>query len=372
MKRSIIFPLLLLSAIVYGQSSNDVLNLLIANKTISQEQADSVRAEAAIKQQDTEAAKKSFPVTASRLLQLSGYTQLRYQNLEEAGKKSGFDLRRARVDAKGSISPYFSYVIMVDFADKPKLLDAYGEIRLSDYFTITAGQFKLPLSMENLASDSKLDFIDRAQVVETLVSRSKDVIGNQNGRDIGVQAGGRLVSSGGLPVVEYRLGVFNGSGIDIADTANSAKDVVGRLIFSPVKGLSFGGGAYLGYCKAIKPDVAGKSQTRNRYALEASYVRQRFSLKGEYISGVDGKTNKDGGYLQAGYFIVDKKLQLAARYDTYDPNTKTDRNALTNYAFGANYIFNNWSKLQINYTIHDEQGTEISNNYLTVQYQICF
>ncbi len=44
--------------------------------------------------------------------------------MEEKGKRSGFDIRRARLDIKGSITPYFSYRLQTEFADKPKILDA--------------------------------------------------------------------------------------------------------------------------------------------------------------------------------------------------------------------------------------------------------
>ena len=54
------FIFLLISISNFAQTTNDVLNLLIKNKTITQEEADSVRAEAAIKQQDLDANKKSL------------------------------------------------------------------------------------------------------------------------------------------------------------------------------------------------------------------------------------------------------------------------------------------------------------------------
>jgi len=175
-----------------------------------------------------------------------------------------------------------------------------------------------------------------------------------------------------IPVIEYQIAVFNGSGINVADTANNEKDVAGRLVFTPVKGFSFGGGVYLGWDKAIKPDVPGKSQTRDRYGAEFSYVLSRFSLKGEYIAGKDGKTNRSGWYVQTGYFIIPQKLQVLAKYDIYDPNTSTPDNISTNYVFGANYNFNNWSRLQAFYTIRQEEGPAIKNNFLSVQYQIGF
>jgi hypothetical protein len=226
--------------------------------------------------------------------------------------------------------------------------------------------------MENLASSNKLEMIDRSQVVEALVARGKDVIGNQNGRDIGVQFGGGLLKRNGSPVIEYRLGFFNGSGINVADTANDSKDIAGRLVFNPVKGLSFGGGYYGGYGKALKPEVPGTSQARNRLGFEASYVKSRFSIKGEYIFANDRNTDRNGWYLQAGYFVIPQKLQLLAKYDLFDLNTSTDNTTSINYVFGGNFNFNNWSRLQAFYTIRAEQVNSLINNYLAVQFQIGF
>jgi phosphate-selective porin OprO/OprP len=185
----------------FSQTTNDILNLLILNKTISQSQADSIRAEAALLQQQTDASRKSFFLTAARQMQLTGYSQIRYQAFQESGKHNGFDIRRARIDLRGSVTPYFSYRLQADLVDKPKMIDAYGEIKLADYFSITAGQFKIPFSMENLTSSNKLEMIDRSQVVEALVARSKDVIGNQNGRDIGIQIGGTFLKVKDMPVI---------------------------------------------------------------------------------------------------------------------------------------------------------------------------
>ena len=355
----------------FSQSANDILNLLIANKSITKLQADSLRA-AAIKEPGTDAAKKSYLITAARQLQLTGYSHIRYQHFDEQRKNDGLDIHRARLDLRGSITPFLALRLQTEFADKPKLLDAYSEIKLADYLMITVGQFKIPLSMENLASLTKFEMIDRSQVVEALVARSKDVTGNQNGRDIGIQASGTILKINDLPVIEYRIGLFNGSGINVADTANEAKDIAGRLSFNPVKGFSVGASYYNGWDKAIKPDVPGKSQVRNRLGFELSYITAKFSLRGEYISGKDGKTGRAGWYAQAGYFVIPLKFQLLVKYDLYDSNTATDNNTTTNYVIGGNFNFNNWSRIQAFYTFRAEQDIQVNNNYFSLQYQIGF
>jgi phosphate-selective porin OprO and OprP len=372
MRAALILFFLLKCFFAFGQTTNDILNVLIANKTITQEQADSVRAEATIKQQETDSKKKAFPLNASRLFQLQGYTQVRYQQLQESGKNSGFDIRRARLDLKGTVTPVFGYRLLADFAGSPRLIDAYTEIKLADYIIVTVGQFKIPFSYENLVGDRDMEVIDRSQVVEALVARSKDILGNTNGRDIGIQAGGKFLNMNGAPLIEYNVAVLNGSGVNVADTANSNKDLAARLILTPLKGLYLGGSYYNGWDKVSKPDVEGKSQVRDRLGFEAGYVLPRFSVRGEYIAGKDGKTDRAGWYLTAGYFVLPQKLQFLVRYDTYDPNNSIAGNISTNYTIGGNFHFNKWSKLQINYTFRAEEGTALKNDYVAVQYQIGF
>jgi phosphate-selective porin OprO and OprP len=372
MKKTAFLLLLFLVSKIYSQSSNDVLNVLVSNKSISQQQADSLRADAMVKQQKADSVKKSFWISAARQMQLTGFTQLRYQLMDEDGKNDGFDLRRARLRLKGDISPVFGYNVQVDLAVKPKLLDAFGEVRIAGFLIITAGQFLIPFSLENLTATAKLDFIERAQAVESMVGFSKDVTGNQYGRDIGIMAGGSIIKNMDRSVLEYRLGIFNGSGINIPDTANEAKDIVARLILNPAKGLSFGISGYNGWDKAIYPDEPGKSQVRNRLGIDASYVADRVSLKGEFIKGRDGVTDKQGWYLQAGYFLVSRRLQMLARYDTYDPNLSITDNISTLYVIGANLNFNSWSRLQVNYTFRQEEGPAVNNNVFAMQFQIGF
>jgi phosphate-selective porin OprO and OprP len=374
MKKTLLLLFIFCSLKMSAQNTNELIDLLIANKNITQEQADSLRAESAIKQQDAEANKKSFLITAARQIQISGYTQLRYQNLDERHKYNGFDLRRARLDFKGKISPFMSIRLQTELADKPKLLDAYAEIKLNDYFNITLGQFGIPFSMENLASITKLELIDYSQPVDALTARGKDVIGNQNGRDIGIQLGGALIKSGNVNVVEYRLGIFNGSGINVADTANEAKDVVGRIIVNPVKGLSLGTSYYNGFGKAVKPttEYKGRSQVRNRFGLEIAYTTNRLVIKSEFIQGKDAKAKRAGWYILAGYYVIPAKLQLITKFDTYDPNISVSDNITQNYVVGTNFNFNAWSRIQASYTFREEEGPSANNNSLSVQYQIGF
>ncbi|MDP3915110.1 MAG: porin [Bacteroidota bacterium] len=379
MKKTVFF-IVAISVLVLkakSQSTDDVLNLLVQKNLVSQKDADSIRAEAAIASQANLAKVKTFPVNAAKKITFAGYTQVRYQALEETGKIDGFDIRRARLDVKGNISPYWGYRVQFDLAGTPKLIDAYAELKLNDQFNFTIGQAKIPFSLENLTSSNKLELIDRSQAVEALVARGKDVGGNQNGRDIGIQLGGTILKLKDRPVVDYRLGVYNGSGINVADN-NENKDYAARLIVHPITGLDISGALYNGsrFVPEVKTgtvvNTPSKNVDRNRYGFDLNYDLKNLAIRGEYIHRTDDLIDREGYYFQAGYYFLQKKLQLIAKYDFYDTDMAKTDNASTWYVFGANYNFNTNVRLQANYTLKQEVGTSIDNNFASIQFQIGF
>lgn len=379
MKKSIftVSIFILFALTIRAQSTDDVLNVLVQKNLIAQKDADSLRAEAALAAQANLAKVKAFPINAGKKITMAGYTQVRYQALEESGKIDGFDIRRARLDVKGTISPYWGYRVQFDLAGTPKLIDAYAELKLNDYLNFTIGQAKIPFSLENLASSNKLELIDRSQAVEALVARGKDVGGNQNGRDIGIQLGGTILKYNDRPVIDYRLGVYNGSGINTTD-ANEKKDFATRLILHPVAGLDISAALYNGsrHIAEVKTGTVvttpAKNVTRDRYGFDLSYDLNNFSVRGEYLHGTDELIDREGYYAQVGYYFLQKKLQLLAKYDFYDADKSKANNASTWYVLGANVNLNANVRLQANYTFKQEEGTGIDNNYASLQFQIGF
>ena len=173
---------------------------------------------------------------------------------------------------------------------------------------------------------------------------------------------------------DYALGVFNGAGINRADT-NEQKDLIGRLVFRPIKDFTVGTSYYLGdytvaTASSLSPVV--RKDARRRIGTEFSYVKDPISLKGEYIKGNDGATNKDGWYLQTGYYFIPKKFQGVFKFDTYDPDTKVSKNEKDVYTLGGNWYFNKSAFLQVNYEFKDEKAKETDNNALTGQLTLQF
>jgi len=378
-QRYLLKALLLLSIISFAfsakaQQNEDLLNVLIKKGVVTQQEADSIRAEQAIKAQAKKETK--FGVTSNtKALQISGLVQARYQGFAQSTSNNSFDLHRVRLIVSGSVTNDWSYYTQTELAGPGvKLVDAYTSLKAGDYLKINAGQFKIPFSLESLTSDAQLEFIDRSQVVEALVGRSKDVIsvtpGNQQGRDIGLWINGSFAKLTEGYLFDYSFGVFNGAGYDVTADNNNRKDIGGRFSIHPVKDLILSADFYNGVANYGTPP---KNQKRNRGGFDARYVIGPLSLTAEYDKGTDGSIKRDGWFGQAGYFVIPKKLQLAAKYDTYDPNKTvfTDRTWI--YTGGVNYFFNDYAKLTVDYLArHEEASPQIKNDILEVQLQVVF
>jgi phosphate-selective porin OprO/OprP len=168
--------------------------------------------------------------------QISGYAQLDFRGYGSGNHPPNTLLiRRARLSLEGKLDRYFDFRIEGDFADTTSTLlrDFYVRIHRIDEFQLTFGQFRVPISQEEIRTDNNQDFIERSMVNNLVPSRSP-----------GVMASG-LISKG---VFEYQIGVFNGKGL-LASNNNGTPETAIRLRFTPwkhgqsfvSKGFSFGG-----------------------------------------------------------------------------------------------------------------------------------
>ncbi|HEY4323307.1 MAG TPA: porin [Mucilaginibacter sp.] len=367
----LLLSILFTTTALKAQQNDDLINVLLKKNVINQKEADSIRADQAIKEQARKDKENQHGITiGSKALQISGLIQTEYQGFQQTGVNNAFSLHRARLDVKGDIDDNWNYEVYTEFAGTTKLLDAYSAYKIASFLKFTAGQFKVPFSIESLIADSQLEFIDRSQVANALVGRQGDVIGNQNGRDLGIQINGSFLKIDGRYLFDYTLGVFNGAGYDVTTDNNNHKDIVGRLSVHPINNLVVSANFYDGQGYYGTP---AKNQLRNRGGVDARYVIGSLSLQAEYDKGTDGTIKRDGWYGQVGYFVIPKKLQLAAKYDTYDPNKKiaTDRTEI--YTAAATYYFNTWARFSINYLDrHEETPSQIKNNILEAQLQLTF
>jgi len=301
--------------------------------------------------------KEPPPVTSTRSFRLSGYTQFLYTYWDKG--TDSFSIPRARLTLSGELLKNVRFRIQIDGVKSPALIDANVDFLFNPAYSLRIGQYYVPMSLENNTSDSEMDTILRSQVVNALAP-SRD-LGSQ-GRDIGAMFMGRY------SIAEYYLGVFNGAGINKLDT-NQAKDVAGRLILHPLESLAVGGSFYKGRNNPVQngPDV-----TRDRIALEASWIMDRYSVKGEFISAKDDLISKSGWYLQGGYFVLPKKLQALIKWDTYDKNRDAAADRTDLFTLGVNWFLWEKTKLAANYNLYRQDGEGTTNQAISVQFQAAF
>jgi phosphate-selective porin OprO and OprP len=369
MKNSIILIFFLLQAHIVLAKSSDILIL-----------APELYAKTGVNYPDTmlkdstsqNLSNSAFPLKLNAPLQLSGFTQIRYQHFDQSGSHDGFDIYHARLNLKGMITPVLTYRFQAEFSGKgaPKLSDAYAEWKLTSFLILTAGQFYIPLSIENMIPDEFMESVYRSQVINALANRSNDVMGDNSGRDIGAQISGSLLKLNKSNFIDYKFGVFNGAGINVTADNNNYKDLGGRLVLHPLSWIDLGASVYHGTAYyGAKP----ANHTHNRQGCDLNVTYRNFNFRTEYLQGQDSSNvRRSGYYIQSSYFIIPKKFEILLKYDSYDPNLAKVNNYFSDYTLSAGYNFTSTSRIQAAYVFRREHETQIMNNYAALRFQIGF
>ena len=289
------------------------------------------------------------------LPKMSGFAHVRYQ-YNGATDAGGFDVRRARLDFRGDVAPAFGYRLQVDFVGTPKILDAYLQWKPTGSLALQAGQFKIPFSMENAYAPTALETVDNSLAI-TALSGYNDVSGvSANGRDVGVMAGGGLIPREGFCMVEWSVGVFNGTGINKADN-NKQKDVSGIVTLRPTRHLSVAGYHYNGHAAGADGEATIR---RLRTGGGVKYDDGRWLARGEYLWGRTGVLRSRGAYGVVGLF-VHPKVQTVLKYDLFTRDV-TDRDTRQiYYTAGVNYLPVKNIKLQLNYSYRTSPAVAASH-----------
>lgn len=259
-------------------------------------------------------------------------------------------LRRVRPSIEGTLNDIWDFRFMPDFAGgKTIVVDAYGAVRLKPWAVVTAGKFKVPVSLERLVSSNDLKFIERGFTA-----------GLAPNRDLGVQLGGSI---GGA--VQYSVGLFNGvidggsSDAQADAELDSDRDIAARVFFQPfaesdnaaLQGLGFGiAGTYVNATGLVQnpllPSYRNPDQQRffswrgdnaatpglneatyldgkrQRLAPQAHYYVGSFGALGEYIEVTqEVSRNTPAGLrtdeletsawqVQLSYFLTGEKAQF--------------------------------------------------------------
>jgi phosphate-selective porin OprO/OprP len=302
--------------------------------------------------------------------------------------KDRFRVRRARISLIGDFAENFDFKIEGDFEQSDGISSNRTAFSGTDIFVnwhkfpeanLKAGQYKAPFGLEQLTSDTSLFTIERSLPTDAITPQ----------RQIGVQIWGKPLTNlwpREKDLVTYYAGIFNGNGRNTSVNDNNNFMYAGRLELLPWQGTVLGQGSSLklgadilnsrddsgvnispsGNLKvnadgSLTPYTLPSAGERTAWSLDASLNIGPFGLIGEYLSeDVDGRTvagqapafadfNPSGWYVQGSYFIIPKKLQAVAKWESLNPDQVADDN-IHSITAGLNYYIHGDSlKIMGNY-----------------------
>lgn len=331
---------------------------------------------------------KTTVESKSLKIDLTNTLQVRFaQELPEKGTDvSSFRLRRAKMRMEGWVyTKDLSYELQLNFADTATILDDanvnYDLTHGRRAFMLKAGQFKPGLGRQELTSDNHQEFVDRS-IVSTEFARSRDI-----GAQVwGAPLGGRL---------DWRLGAFNGNGRTTTRNDNDKLQWNARVTWQPI-------GKVTGYAEG---DVDGSDQAQLAVAAQyesnerpvaatsstpadradrtivggdVMFKYQGFSFVGELFDATTHRRiaadfDSDGYSVQAGYFFVPHRFEVALRQAKLEPNADQSGDLREERGVSLNWFFNKHPhKIQADFRQIENQATRSTDDEIRVQYQLNF
>jgi phosphate-selective porin OprO/OprP len=327
---------------------------------------------------------------------LGGFIQVNFEDGDvsafegrfgETALKDRFRLRRARINLTGDFAEQFDFKIEGDFGQSDGLNSNRTAFSATDVFVnwhqypeaqIKIGQWKAPFGLEQLTPDTALLFPERSLPTGAITPD----------RQIGVQLWGKPFTNvwpDQKDLLTYYAGIFNGNGRNISNNDNNNFMYVGRLESTLFKDF-FGKGSYLKLGAdilnsrddtgtnisqslnllvsddgSLSPFVLPEADERTAWSVDAWLKLGPFDLIGEFLqervhprtpNGVAPEFSKfttDGFYVTGAYYLIPKKLQLAARWEHLNPGQKGN-DGIQSITGGLNYyIHGDDLKLMVNY-----------------------
>jgi hypothetical protein len=313
----------------------------------------------------------------------SGYIRAWYQ-ADFSTNQGGYLIKQARLGIAGFVNEYAGYKFLVDFTRLGKLnsttttvngvkvvnsvsasfsdvmLDAMAILSPFKNFEVTAGQFKVPFSTDNLKSDQSHEFANRPLLTSV----------SPNSRDIGFMMSYKIK---GEINSEFTVGSFNGSGFNKPENDRSL-DYAVRAVVTPFKDLILSASYYGG-------KVIGGNQ--NFIDLSSDYKYNSLVVGAEYVnknlSDITGDITGNSYTTFVTYSITTsdgflKEIIPAFRYEVYNPNTDKDKDEISRITVGLTFEFAKitFAHFRINYEKFDYKSGAANPDKLILEIQTRF
>lgn len=260
-----------------------------------------VKAQVSSNSEDGKKIEKEKLETKDYLPEIHGTIRAKYEYQTTMGA-GRFEVRNARVSITGNILPSVAYKAEIDLSDEGqiKMLDAYARLFPTAGLTVTAGQMRVPFTIDAQRSPHQQYFANRSFIAKQ--------VGNV--RDVGLTLGYTLPIN--LPVI-IEGGLYNGSGLTNQkvwhkEVNYSAK---AQLFFTKKLNVTLS-------VQSIQPEKVRMQS----YDIGAYYEFDRFHIEGEYLYKNYSKNAFSDVHAINSFINYDlplrkvfKKMSFLARYD---------------------------------------------------------
>lgn len=187
-------------------------------------------------------------------------TKFEYQTGMQASR---FEVRNARVSLTGNVLPIVAYKAEIDLSDEGqiKMLDAYARLFPVKGLTITAGQMRVPFTIDAHRSPHQQYFANRSFIAKQ--------VGNV--RDVGFTLG--YSNKFGIPFT-LEGGLYNGSGLTNQKEWHQEVNYSFKTLLKPIEGMNLALSL-----QSIKPHMV----RIHSYDVGAFYEFYGFHIEGEYL-----------------------------------------------------------------------------------------
>jgi len=291
-----------------------------------------------------------------------------------AGIGDRFQLRRLRVSFAGAFAEDMAFKVETDFGNaaiagnssyRGQLTDAFVAWTKYPAFRLQTGQFKTPFGCEQLVADPKTLFVERTLANDRLTV----------GRQIGAMATGELFGK----VVNYSLGLFNGTGVNAGANDNSKFMTAGRVATTVYDGKRGASPVRLTVATDFFNTVDKGTFTGRRtgYGADAQLLAGPGEFGFEWLRNdshpVAGLPVRSGGWSAYNAWSVSKQWQLLLRFDDYDSNTDRPNTTTREWTYGVTYSLKGDDlKLSLNYLRGEQPAPAPSAGRLIGRVQVVF
>jgi hypothetical protein len=304
--------------------------------------------------------------------------------------RSNFQIRRLELRADIVLNQHWSGVIRLQIPALKTSVPgaamelAYFQWKYDSRFLIRGGQMKVPFELDELTSAEDLRMIDRGTTSRLLTGNSF------TSYQPGVMVQGTFMEPS--TPLSYYAGVFNGSDRTISADKNSAKNLIGRIEYNPIKTLRLG---VNGQTAPFATQATGHAIGADVSLIQPLNDELQLILEGEYVQGTNinaynssADTVKDvDDFLLKGYFAQAllriaieqpwcKTLEVGGKFEYTDPTEISATNAYHTITGGIGFIFlpDNDARLQFNLVkqnwVEEIPGVQKNNLLFITQLQL--